>query len=398
MAEPFLDPEIGYLSQAFDRVFIIATYADKLKEPKRECPANVIAFPLRVNRSTDFAALILGLFTKGPKEQAKHSIRNWIYQKYAAGKVFLIHKRSKKMLSRLDFEPEEQITVYSFWLNFICAAAIKMGQFFASRNHEVLMFSRAHGHDLYWERKKEGFIPFQRQNVEMLDGIFPCSETGRTYLVERYPEAAAKIHTAYLGVEPKAENASSLSSKCFITVSGFRTVKRIPLFARAFSLFLKKHPDWKWVAIGGMSDDGEEVLRIIKENRIADNVILKGHLENDKLMDLYRSERFAYLVNTSYSEGLPYSIIEAFSFSLPSLASNVGGVAEIVHDNINGALFSRDISAEELSKLLCHYAEIRHDEYSALSDSAKQTWSQSFDAQSCYQKWVSILKGGKNAE
>lgn len=62
------------------------------------------------------------------------------------------------------------------------------------------------------------------------------------------------------------------------------------------------------------------------------------------------------LVLTSDSEGMPNVIIEAMATSLPVVATSVGGVAEIVQDNITGFLFpSADDSA--MLKILCRLVE-----------------------------------------
>ena len=59
-----------------------------------------------------------------------------------------------------------------------------------------------------------------------------------------------------------------------------------------------------------------------------------------------------YILSTHY-EGLPISIIEAMSYGLPILATNVGGNSEMLENNINGFLFtSKDELAEKLNYLI----------------------------------------------
>ena len=45
------------------------------------------------------------------------------------------------------------------------------------------------------------------------------------------------------------------------------------------------------------------------------------------------------LVNPSYSEGLPSSVLEAGAMSLPVIATDVGGTSEIIIDQITGLLY-----------------------------------------------------------
>lgn len=63
---------------------------------------------------------------------------------------------------------------------------------------------------------------------------------------------------------------------------------------------------------------------------------------------LNRSDVF---VLTSRWEGLPRSIIEAMRAGLPVIASDVGGVSELVEDGVTGYLISRDDSDTLKSKL-----------------------------------------------
>lgn len=59
-----------------------------------------------------------------------------------------------------------------------------------------------------------------------------------------------------------------------------------------------------------------------------------------------------YILSTHY-EGLPISIIEAMSYGLPILATNVGGNSEMVKNNINGFLFtSKDELVDKLNYLI----------------------------------------------
>ncbi|OYS46977.1 hypothetical protein CBF87_05090 [Limosilactobacillus reuteri] len=58
-----------------------------------------------------------------------------------------------------------------------------------------------------------------------------------------------------------------------------------------------------------------------------------------------------YILSTHY-EGLPISIIEAMSYGLTILATNVGGNSEMLENNINGFLFtSKDKIAEKLNSI-----------------------------------------------
>ena len=55
-----------------------------------------------------------------------------------------------------------------------------------------------------------------------------------------------------------------------------------------------------------------------------------GNITNKKVYELYRKNQIDPLINLSLSEGLPVTFMEAFSFAVPVLAINVGGIKEII--------------------------------------------------------------------
>ena len=67
----------------------------------------------------------------------------------------------------------------------------------------------------------------------------------------------------------------------------------------------------------------------------------KGHVTNREILHFYRHNHITCFLSTSESEGLPYSIIEAVSFGIPVFACDVGGIAEIVKEDI-GRLLCRE--------------------------------------------------------
>ncbi len=73
-----------------------------------------------------------------------------------------------------------------------------------------------------------------------------------------------------------------------------------------------------------------------------------GEISNQELMHFYKENHIDLFVNVSVEEGVPVSIMEAISFGIPVVATNVGGTSEIVHHNENGLLVNRDFSDRDL--------------------------------------------------
>ena len=78
----------------------------------------------------------------------------------------------------------------------------------------------------------------------------------------------------------------------------------------------------------------------------------------------------------SFQEGLPMSLIEAFSVGLPVLATNAGGIREVLEDGVNGMLLER--SAEALADALIRICDERG-LLRRLSDGALSSFERSYD-------------------
>ena len=83
-------------------------------------------------------------------------------------------------------------------------------------------------------------------------------------------------------------------------------------------------------------------------------MVIYGAFSNREVFDFYKSHPVDFLINVSNNEGIPVSIMEAHSFSIPVVATNVGGTSEIVNEE-NGILLPADPDTGELANLYSQY-------------------------------------------
>lgn len=86
--------------------------------------------------------------------------------------------------------------------------------------------------------------------------------------------------------------------------------------------------------IGG-NGETEQLEQLIEDYNLADTVKYIGYISGEEKQELLSSADVYIL--PSYNEGLPISILEAMSNSLPILSTAVGGIPEIV-SSMNGQL------------------------------------------------------------
>ena len=112
--------------------------------------------------------------------------------------------------------------------------------------------------------------------------------------------------------------------------------KRFDLFIEVAKLL----PQYAFVWIGNI----QEI------NNVPNNVFMMGNIVNAQA---FCSDADVFFLPSNY-EGLPIVIIEAMSHSKPIVASNVGGISEIVENEVNGYTTRNDSKemADALSSIL----------------------------------------------
>jgi glycosyltransferase involved in cell wall biosynthesis len=88
----------------------------------------------------------------------------------------------------------------------------------------------------------------------------------------------------------------------------------------------------------------------ISSERVPPNVEILGQLDGVQLAIFYQKCRFIVMPSRCY-EGFPGVIIEAMNFGRPVIASRLGGMAEIVDDQINGLLFEAGNATDLAAKI-----------------------------------------------
>lgn len=158
----------------------------------------------------------------------------------------------------------------------------------------------------------------------------------------------------------------------WINVANLRPVKDQGTLLRAFAQSLRDHPQQKLLILGEGPERGKlEQLR--NELGLSQRVILKGH-EADVGRFLASSDGF---VLSSLSEAMPMSVIEAMSYGLPIVATAVGGIPEIISDDLLGLLATSG-DFDSLSKCLSRMVSDRS--LAAKIGANVRTLSQKFSA------------------
>ena len=86
----------------------------------------------------------------------------------------------------------------------------------------------------------------------------------------------------------------------------------------------------------GGNGEIEKFKKTMKDKNLAEIVNYIGWISgDDKINHLSKADAF---ILPSYNEGLPISILEAMTYGLPIISTNVGGIPELIKDKVNGLI------------------------------------------------------------
>lgn len=184
-------------------------------------------------------------------------------------------------------------------------------------------------------------------SLKHMDYYIAVSESFREMLIERNfkPEG---IMTVYNGINMEEVEAVKINEHFFEEYGIFtdknivkvgilarlHPVKGVAIFIKAAQQVLQKRQDVEFF-IGGDGEEKEKLRKLAKELGVDNKLHFLGYIE-----DPYSFiSQIDINTNTSYSESFPYVILEGGVFKRPIIASNVGGIKELVIDGETGLLF-----------------------------------------------------------
>lgn len=146
---------------------------------------------------------------------------------------------------------------------------------------------------------------------------------------------AQKIVRVYNGAMPLRRTAQEYwpakTGFTFVYVGRLQPVKNLPLMLNAFKLAISSAPTLRLWIVGDGTERG-----MLEELSVALGITNQVTFWGQQVdVGQYLSAADAFVMS-SKSEGLPVSLLQAFSLSLPAIVPNVGGMAEVVRETEAG--------------------------------------------------------------
>lgn len=199
------------------------------------------------------------------------------------------------------------------------------------------------------------------EDIGAYAGCRICDVVYRGVNVEKFKPLKNKMDARkLLGID---EN-----NRVLLFVGGLSKKKGIYDLLAAFKITLSRFPHAKLYLIG-QSFLGKDINQLIKDEELNGKVYYMGPKPHAELPQWYNACDF--LVLPSYTEGMPNVVLEAMACAKPVVVTPVGGIPEVVENNVTGLLVEpgevhklaetmlRLLTEDGLAETLCKKALIR---------------------------------------
>jgi len=394
--EPFLETEVRYFEGC--KVYIApVAVKDDLRRAVENSNVLVLETPRLqkntiVRKTAKLFQISLVLFNK--------SLYKELYTLYETGRinlktlralvVFLVDAQRNLNAIRTELSKvtngNEPVVFYSYWMHTHAYVAAKLKEYYPKSK----AITRCHRYDLYEERSKSNYIPMRKYILESMDAIHSISQDGLEYLRQKYPEVDNKLEISRLGsLDHGVWELTEDNIFRIVSCSWVVPVKRVGRIIDALMQLHDVRIEWTHFGDGALyeclCEKAKELPKNVKYN-------LPGKISNSDVLEYYKANQVNVFLNVSESEGIPVSIMEAISFGIPVIATDVGGVKEIVLDHHNGLLIKENFTTDELAEAIRSMVRMDKETYWSFRENARDSWNRKFNAEVNYKKFVSKLK------
>jgi colanic acid/amylovoran biosynthesis glycosyltransferase len=280
--------------------------------------------------------------------------------------------------------------LYSYWLD-----ALALGlSVVRARQPSLVFVSRGHRVDVFEREHRPPYLPCRKWLLGRLDRLFLVSEDGRSYVTSSHPEAADRAVVSRLGTpEPGFRAAASTDGILrVVSCSAFLPIKRVDVLAEGFVQAARSRVDrrieWDHFGSGPLQQEIETWLGQSAPPNL--RWAFHGHVSNDAIFARYRSQATDLFANSSESEGIPVSIMEAQSCGIPVMAPSVGGVPEAVSPE-NGLLMPAPVRPPAVAEIVSSVLS----EPGCLATrriGSRQRWEERFRAERNFTEFAETLR------
>lgn len=214
------------------------------------------------------------------------------------------------------------------------------------------------------------------------------SKSGIKLANERTNGCNDKFELMHLGIDIKSTNRrkpsiSSAKKFHFLCPANLIPVKGHSFMLKAISKM--RNRDQIILSIVGNGPLKNDLIRETKNLGLSNNVIFKGHIPHNELMQLYSSSDVHCVILPSLDlgngvhEGIPVSLMEAMAYNIPVVSTFTGGIPELlIHDDQQYGVLVNPNDVDSLTNTLDDITD-NYAKYLSLAEKAYQRVDASFN-------------------
>jgi glycosyltransferase involved in cell wall biosynthesis len=246
--------------------------------------------------------------------------------------------------------------------------------FFANKSLRIKIVSTVHGFNS---------VGFYSSIMQKSDTVICVSNSIKEYIQKHYKTPENKITVIPRGIDLELFNPKNidndfienfkkefnLKDKFIVSSVGRVTqLKDYETFIKAILLVKKEIPNIIGLIVGGVRSDKENYLNslknLIKELNLEENIIFTG--SQNKIEQIYALSDVV-ISSSKKPESFGRAVAEAICMNKPVLATNHGGVKDIIIENVNGFFFEIG-DDKELANNILKSKKLSFDGYTYISN------------------------------
>lgn len=383
-SDTFLYAELLFLSKKYHQIHIFQSLSDTLFDRKLPDNIQIHHFEFATNNKKNIVPFIKTMAAEVFHFKYLHC---YLFKlRYYFAQFNTAYNNAQELLIVLNtLSVSSNSVFYTYWFdNWTHLLSI-----LKSEKKINTLITRIHGGDVYEYQHKEFnfFFPFRNFQIQKLNKIIAISNDGLNHISKTYPACKNKVALSRLGTSDNGISHLKSNGKSFVLVScssfyHFKNVSLIPQILAQIKFSLH------WIHIGSDGDEIELVKDAVKKLPSNITVEFKGQLSQEKVFDFYKNNYVDLFINTSKSEGLPVSLMEAISFGIPIMAPNVGGIKEIVTKE-TGILFEPN---KEIEQLANYIVELNNKTRIFNRDVIRKFWEINYSAEINYRQFLKLIE------
>lgn len=377
----FISNEIQFASQAYERVILIAPKDGELQAVcDRYANVTYESFiPFRGMK--ELAESLLHLDRRVTKDICRAAVNKVVTVDYLKNMTYYLRCKSvlNRMCRKYIDDQGDRWVVVSLWL-FATAYAVSL---IKDTYKKATLVSLAHAFEIDDSRNEQIEYSCKDYCHERLDYISFISKNRMNEYLKNHANPRKwrvdNCHLDYLGTTKENQAVSSPTDGNpyhIVTCSRCVELKRIDLLIKALSLTEKTHIHWTHIGAGVLFNELREMANTLPTNI---TVSWLGALPNAEVHAFYKEHAVDIAVNISTTEGIPVALVEALSYGIPIIATDVGGNSEVCDNNV-GFLLPSDPSPEEIIKSIEDFLSLEHTKRDEIRKNALDKYEKFFNS------------------